>query len=207
MAKYIGPKCKLSRRAGVDLGLKSGVRDHATKCKSEVLPGARAGQRATRPSDFGVMLGTKQRVRRIYGVLERQFRNYYKKAASRKGATGENLMQLLESRLDNIVYRIGFASTRAEARQLVNHKGVLVNGETVNIPSYQVKPEDKISVREKCKKQGRIQAAMELAQQRGIDDWITVDSKEFSGVYKFIPALTDLPPDLNVNLIVEYYSK
>ena len=206
MARYIGPKCKLSRREGVDLGLKSGVRAHEDKCRSEKSPGQH-GDRRGRLSDYGLQLREKQKVRRMYGVLERQFRNYYKQAARRKGATGENLLQLLECRLDNVVYRMGFGSTRAEARQLVSHKGIAVNGQTVNIASYQVSPGDVVSVREKAKNQLRINSAIELAEQRGFASWIEVDAKKKEGVFKSVPERIDLPSDLNENLIVELYSK
>lgn len=206
MARYLGPKCKLSRREGTDLLLKSGVRALETKCKVETIPGQH-GARRGRLSDYGVQLREKQKVRRIYGILERQFSNYYKEAARRKGATGENLLQLLESRLDNVVYRIGFGSTRAEARQLVSHSSVLVNGSAVNIPSYQVQAGDVISLREKAKKQLRVQSAMALAAQRGETDWIEVNSDKLEGVFKSVPDRQDLSSEINENLIVELYSK
>ncbi len=206
MARYIGPKCKLSRREGTDLFLKSGVRPLESKCKLDTPPGYK-GQRKARPTDYGLQLREKQKVKRIYGVLERQFRNYYKKAASRKGATGEMLLQLLERRLDNVVYRMGFGSTRAETRQLVSHKAILVNGRICNIPSYQVQPGDVIAIVEKSKKQLRIQAAIEICQQKGFAEWIDVDVKKMEGVFKACPERADLPPDINENLIVELYSK
>lgn len=206
MARYLGPKCKLSRREGTDLLLKSGVRDHKSKCKSEKQPGQH-GDKRPRLSDYGVQLREKQKIRRLYGVLEKQFRNYYKKAASQKGGTGENLMGLLESRLDNVVYRMGFASTRAEARQLVAHKAILVNEQVVNIASYLVKPGDVVSVRQKAKKQGRIQAAAALSEQRASCDWLTVDMGAFKGTFATLPTLNDLSADYNVNLVVEFYSK
>lgn len=206
MARYIGPKCKLSRREGTDLQLKSGVRSLDSKCKPESAPGQH-GARRGRLSDYGVQLREKQKVRRIYGVLEKQFRNYYKEAARLKGATGENLLQLLESRLDNVVYRMGFGSTRAESRQLVAHKGILVNGSVVNIPSYQVTPGDVVSVREKAKKQLRIQAALSIAEQRGEQVWIDVNSEKLEGTFKAKPERADLPSEINENLIVELYSK
>ena len=205
MARYIGPTCKLSRREGVDLQLKSNVRPFESKCKAETAPGQH-GLRRGRLSDYGVQLREKQKVRRMYGVLEKQFRKYYKEAARRKGATGENLLQLLESRLDNVVYRIGFGSTRAESRQLVSHKSILVNGETVNIPSYQLKVDDVISVREKSKNQLRIKNSMELATQREVE-WVEVNASKMEGVLKRIPDRDDLPPDINESLIVELYSK
>lgn len=206
MARYIGPKCKLSRREGVDLGLKSGVRAHEDKCRSEKNPGQH-GERRGRLSDYGVQLREKQKVRRIYGVLEKQFRNYYKQAARQKGSTGENLLQLLEQRLDNVVYRMGFGSTRAEARQLVSHKAIMVNGQTVNVASYRVAPGDIVSVREKAKNQLRISSAMELAEQRGFAPWVEVDANKKEGTFKSVPERMDLPSDLNENLIVELYSK
>lgn len=206
MAKYRGPKCKLSRREGTDLQLKSGVRDHKSKCRSEVAPGQH-GARRGRLSEYGGQLRAKQVIRRIYGVLERPFRNYYKKAARKKGSSGEVLLQLLESRLDNVVYRMGFGSTRAEARQLVNHKSIAVNDKIVNIASYSVAPGDVVSVREKAKKQARIVAALELAQQRSIPEWIEVDVKEMKGTFKAIPERSELPKELNEQLVVELYSK
>jgi small subunit ribosomal protein S4 len=206
MARYIGPKCKLSRREGTDLFLKSGARALDSKCKLEQAPGQH-GQRRGRLSDYGTQLREKQKVRRIYGVLERQFSGYYKLAASQKGATGENLLQLLECRLDNVVYRIGFGATRAESRQLVSHKSITVNGQTVNIPSYQVKAGDVVAVREKSKNQLRIAQALDLAAQRGRAEWIEVDAEKKSGVFKNVPARSDLSADINESLIVELYSK
>jgi len=206
MARYLGPKCKLSRREGIDLYLKSGVRDHKSKCKSEKQPGQH-GDKKPRLSDYGVQLREKQKIRRLYGVLEKQFRNYYKKASSKKGSTGENLMILLESRLDNVVYRMGFASTRAEARQLVSHKAILVNEQLVNIASYLLQPGDVISIRQKAKNQGRVQAAIALSEQRASCDWLTVDSSAFKGTFNTPPTLQDLSSDYNVNLVVELYSK
>jgi len=206
MARYRGPKLKLARREGTDLFLKSGVRSIESKCKIETPPGQHGAARS-RLSDYGVQLREKQKVRRIYGVLERQFRLYYKEAARRKGATGENLLRLLECRLDNVVYRMGFGATRQESRQLVSHKAILVNGEIVNIPSYIVTAEDVISVREKAKKQDRIKAAMELAGHREAPVWIEVDEKKLEGVFKSVPERTDLPAEINENLIVELYSK
>ena len=206
MARYIGPKCKLSRREGTDLFLKSGVRPLESKCKLEVPPGG-APARRPRTSDYGLQLREKQKLRRMYGVLERQFRNYYKKAAQRKGSTGENLLQLLEGRLDNTVYRMGFASTRAEARQLVSHKGIEVNGSVVNIPSYQVDGGDVISVREKAKKQLRIKSSLEIAGQMGFPEWVDVDASKMVGTLKNLPEREDILPDINENLVVELYSK
>jgi small subunit ribosomal protein S4 len=206
MARYLGPTCKLARREGTDLFLKSGVRALDSKCKAESIPGVH-GARRGRLSDYGVQLREKQKVRRLYGVLEKQFRNYYKKAAKQKGATGENLLQMLEGRLDNVVYRIGFGATRAESRQLVSHGSILVNDKVVNIASYQVQAGDVISVREKAKKQLRIQSAMSLATQRGHVDWIDVSEANFQGTYKSSPERADLPSEINESLIVELYSK
>ncbi|MBN2886849.1 MAG: 30S ribosomal protein S4 [Chromatiaceae bacterium] len=206
MARYTGPTCKLARREGTDLALKSRARALDTKCNLEKQPG-QTSDRRRRLSDYGVQLREKQKVRRIYGVLERQFRNYYKKAARTKGATGENLLRLLERRLDNVVYRMGFGATRAEARQLVSHKGILVNGRVVNIASYQVDVDDEIEVREPAKKQVRVQNALALAEQYGFVDWIEVDTKALKGVFKRIPDRSDLPADINESLIVELYSK
>lgn len=206
MARYIGPRCKLSRREGTDLFLTSGVRPIDSKCKIETAPGQH-GQRRGRLSDYGVQLREKQKVRRIYGVLEKQFRNYYKEAARLKGATGENLLQLLETRLDNVVYRMGFGSTRAESRQLVAHKAVLVNGKVVNIPSYQVQTGDVIAMREKAKKQLRIQSSLGVAAQRGEVEWVEVNASKMEGTFKRVPDRVDLPAEINENLIVELYSK
>jgi len=206
MARYLGPKCKLARREGTDLFLKSGVRPLESKCKAETIPGQH-GARRGRLSDYGVQLREKQKVRRMYGVLERQFASYYKEAARLKGSTGENLLQLLECRLDNVVYRVGFGSTRAESRQLVSHKSILVNGAVVNVPSYQVAPGDVVSVRPKAKEQLRIKSALELAGQRTAVEWITVDSTKQEGQFTRKPDRADLSQDINENLIVELYSK
>ncbi|MBA3980897.1 MAG: 30S ribosomal protein S4 [Alcanivorax sp.] len=208
MARYIGPKCKLSRREGTDLFLKSGIRPLDSKCKAEQAPGqAAASRRMGRLSDYGVQLREKQKVRRMYGVLEKQFRSYYKKAARSRGATGEVLLQLLEGRLDNVVYRMGFGATRSEARQLVSHRAILVNGQIVNVASYQVRPGDVVSVREQAKNQLRVKNAMDLAQQRGFASWIEVDEKKLEGTLKALPERIDLPAEINENLIVELYSK
>lgn len=206
MARYIGPKCKLSRREGVDLGLKSSARSLESKCNIERAPGQHGAKRA-RLSDYGLQLREKQKLRRIYGVLERQFKRYYEEAARRKGSTGENLLKLLESRLDNVVYRMGFGATRAEARQLVSHKAILVNGAATNVPSYAVKSEDVISVREKSRNQTRIQQSLALAQSRGFAEWLDVDASKMSGVFKRVPDRGDLPADINEALVVELYSK
>ncbi len=206
MARYLGPRCKLSRREGADLSLISGVRGLDTKCKLDVAPGMH-GARRGRSTEYGGQLREKQKVRRIYGIMERQFRNYFKKAARLKGSTGENLLKLLECRLDNVVYRMGFGSTRAEARQLVNHRAILVNGKSVNIPSLMVAPGDVVSIRPRSKQQLRIQGAMTLAQSKAACSWIEVDTNELSGVFKSIPERSDLPTDIYEKLIVELYSK
>lgn len=206
MARYIGPKCKLARREGADLFLKSARRSLDSKCKLEQAPGQH-GAKAPRLSDFGVHLREKQKIRRIYGVLERQFRRYFEEASLRKGSTGENLLKILECRLDNVVYRMGFASTRAEARQLVSHKAIVVNGGVVNIPSFSVKAGDVVCVREKAKKQVRVQEALNLAEGIGFPSWVQVDSKKMEGVFKNMPERSDLSSDINEALVVEYYSK
>ena len=207
MARYVGPKCKLARREGTDLFLKSGVKPLENKCKFQVPPGGIKGERRPRLSDYGLQLREKQKLRRMYGILERQFGNYYEEAARRTGATGENLLKLLECRLDNVVYRMGFAATRAEARQLVSHKAITVNGQAVTIASYQVKAGDIVQVREKARKQLRIQSALNVAQQVGLPEWVEVNDKEFRGVFKSAPGRDDILPDINENLVVELYSK
>ena len=206
MARYIGPKLKLARREGTDLYHKSGVRPIDSKCRIDNPPGEH-GARRTRLSDYAIQLREKQKVRRIYGVLEKQFRNYYKKADRQKGATGENLLKLLESRLDNVVYRMGFGSTRSEARQLVSHKAIVVNGQSVNIPSFQVSPEDVVAVAEKSRGQLRIQSALQVAGQRAPVEWVDVDATKMEGVFKRHPDREELPAEINENLIVELYSK
>lgn len=206
MAKYTGPTCKLARREGVDLSLKSGIRALDSKCKLEVAPGQHGAKRG-RLSTYGVMMREKQKLRRIYGILERQFRRIFTMAAKLRGSTGDNLIRLLESRLDNVVYRMGFASTRAEARQLVNHRGITVNGKSVNIPSYVVSAGDVIEVREKSKSQLRVQAALEAAQQLGFPDWVDVDVKAVKGTVKQLPSADDVKLSVNPNLVVELYSR
>ena len=208
MARYIGPKCRLCRREGTKLFLK-GEKCFTSKCAIENRPNPPGvhGQRRTRLSDYAVQLREKQKLRRTYGVLENQFRNYYKEAARLKGSTGENLLQLLESRLDNVVYRMGFAASRDEARQLVRHKGIEVNGHKVNVPSYHVKASDVVAVTEKSRNQGRVQNALEVAQQRGFSDWVDVDVKKMTGTFKAAPERSELPPDINEHLVVELYSK
>lgn len=206
MARYLGPRCKLSRRERSDLSLLSGVRSLDTKCKLETAPGVH-GARRGRATEYGGQLREKQKVRRIYGIMERQFRNYFKKAARLKGSTGENLLKLLECRLDNVVYRMGFGSTRAEARQLVSHRAILVNGKSVNIPSLMLNPGDVVSIRPKSKQQLRIQGAIALSQSRPSCGWVEVDANELSGVFKNLPERSDLPTDIYEKLIVELYSK
>ena len=206
MARYLGPKCKLSRREGTDLMHKSRARALDSKCKLEKIPGQH-GDRKGRLSDYGVQLREKQKLRRIYGVLERQFNKYYVEASRLRGSTGENLLKLLECRLDNVVYRMGFGTTRAEARQLVSHRAVQINGKIVNIPSYQVKAADVITVREGAAKQSRIQDALTLAEQFGFPEWLEVDAKKMRGVFNSVPARSDLSQDINESLVVELYSK
>ena len=207
MARYLGPKCKLARREGTDLFLKSPARSIESKCRFENGPPGQHGQRRGRLSDYGLQLREKQKLRRMYGILEKQFRNYYKLAARRKGSTGENLLQLLECRLDNVAYRMGFGVTRAEARQLVSHKGVKVNDKVVNIPSYQVNAGDKVTLTEKAAKQLRVQSAMDIAEQLGHAEWLDVNPKKFEGLFKSAPDRSDLPAEINEQLIVELYSK
>ncbi|MDA0978667.1 MAG: 30S ribosomal protein S4 [Proteobacteria bacterium] len=206
MARYLGPKLKLSRREGTDLFLKSGVRPLESKCRAEHPPGMH-GQKRARHSDYAIQLREKQKVRRIYGVLEKQFRNYYKKADRQKGATGMNLLRILERRLDNVVYRMGFGSTRAECRQLVSHKSILVNGQLINIPSYQVEAGDVIAVREKSRNQLRIQGALTLAANRAPVPWVEVNADKMEGTFKAYPERDELSQEINENLIVELYSK
>jgi small subunit ribosomal protein S4 len=206
VARYIGPKCKLSRREGTDLFLKSARRGLDTKCKIESRPGQH-GAKQTRVSEYGVQLREKQKIRRIYGVLERQFRGYFAEAERRKGATGENLLQLLESRLDNNVYRMGFGSTRAEARQLVSHGAVLVNGKAVNIPSYLLRANDVVTLKEKAAKQLRVQDSLKLAESNGFPSWVEVDVKKVSAVFKAAPDRSEFGADINEQLVVELYSK
>jgi small subunit ribosomal protein S4 len=206
MARYLGPTCKLSRREGTDLFLKSRGKSLEGKCKLDQRPGQH-GTKRTRNSDYAMQLRAKQRLRRIYGVLERQFSNYYKIADLKKGATGENLLNLLESRMDNVIYRMGFASTRAEARQLVSHKAFLVNGAAINVPSYQLSPGDVISVKEKAQKQQRIIDALAVTEQYGFPSWVEVNSKTMTGTFTSLPDRADLGSDINEQLVVELYSK
>ena len=210
MARYLGPKLKLACREGADLSLKSPARALDSKCKLEQKPGQHgaAGMKKGRLSDYATQLREKQKVKRIYGLLERQFRNYYKKASTKKGNTGENLLQLLETRLDNVVYRMGFAVTRPAARQLVSHRGVTVNGKPVNLPSYAVKAGDAIALSERAQKQLRVQESVTVAQQMDLSPaWVEVDAKKFAGVFKAVPDRAELPADINEALIVELYSK
>ena len=205
MARYTGPRCKLSKRAGTDLGL-TGIRSADSKCKLDTPPGQH-GSRKGRLSNYGAMLAEKQKLRRSYGLLEKQFKRFFKIASRLRGSTGSNLIQMLERRLDNVVYRMGYASTRAEARQLVNHGAVLVNGHRVDIPSYLINADDVIEIREKSKKQLRIQAAIENAKQLGFPDWVDVDVNKLQGTFKYVPERSDIQLDINENLIVEYYSR
>lgn len=206
MARYLGPTCRVSRRLGTDLGLKSRVRDLDSKCKLTTPPGSH-GTKRTRETGYGLQLREKQKIRYMYGILERQFRRYYAEASRRKGATGEILLKILECRLDNVVYRFGFGTTRAESRQLVRHKAVLVNGKTVNIPSYQVNAGDVIEIRERSKTQTRIQDSLKLAEGSGFPEWVSVDTAKMTGVFKRVPDRSDLPAELNEQLVVELYSK
>lgn len=206
MARYLGPSCKLSRREGTDLFLKSRGKSLEGKCKLDQRPGQHGAKR-TRNSDYALQLRAKQRLRRIYGVLEKQFRNYYKAADLQKGATGQNLLNFLESRLDNVVYRMGYASTRAEARQLVSHKSIVVNDQLINIPSYQVSAGDSIKIREKSKSQQRIKDSLTVAEQYGFPNWVEVNSKDMSGVFKSVPDRIELGAEINEQLVVELYSK
>jgi len=206
MARYLGPKCKLSRREGTDLFLKSRARSIDSKCHIDKIPGDK-GTRQKRLSDYALQLREKQKLRRIYGILEKQFRSYYKEAARRKGSTGENLLSILECRLDNVVYRMGFGVTRNEARQLVSHKSILVNGKSVNIPSYQLAPSDVISIREKSKKQVRIQDSLAIAEQLTFPEWLDVNIKAMEGTFKSVPERNELPAEINEQLVVELYSK
>lgn len=206
MARYIGPKCKLSRRAGTDLLLKSRARSLDTKCKLETRPGQH-GAVKPRLSDYALQLREKQKLKQMYGVLEKQFRNYYKKASSKKGSTGLLLLQLLETRLDNVVYRMGFGRTRAECRQLVGHKSISVNGKVVNIASYQVQVGDVVEVREKSRNQTRVAESLSIAAQAGMPDWVDVDEKGLKGTFKAVPTRDQILPDINEQLVVELYSK
>lgn len=207
MARYTGPKAKLSRREGTDLFLKSARRSLDSKCKADSKPGQHGRISGQRTSDYGLQLREKQKVKRMYGVLERQFRRYFAEASRLKGNTGERLLALLESRLDNVVYRMGIASTRAEARQLVGHRAIQVNGRTLNIPSAVVKPNDVISVREGARKQARIVDALNLAEQSGFPSWVSVDKNKMEGTFKALPERSDIAGDINESLIVELYSR
>jgi small subunit ribosomal protein S4 len=207
VARYIGPKAKLSRREGTDLFLKSARRSLDSKCKLDVKPGQHGVKSGARTSDYGNQLREKQKVKRMYGILERQFRRYFAEAERRKGNTGETLLRLLEARLDNVVYRMGFGSTRAEARQLVSHKALTVNGIVVNIASYQVRAGDVVAIREKSKKQVRIMESLALAEQIGLASWVSVDAKKMEGTFKSMPDRSEVAMDVNESLIVELYSR
>jgi small subunit ribosomal protein S4 len=197
VARYIGPKAKLSRREGTDLFLKSARRSLDSKCKVDTKPGQHGRISGQRTSDYGLQLREKQKVKRMYGVLERQFRRYFAEASRKRGNTGEQLLALLESRLDNVVYRMGLASTRAEARQLVSHRAIQVNGITLDVPSALVKPNDVVSVREKAKKQARIQDSLNLAEQNGFPSWVSIDKTKMEGVLKSLPERSDIAADIN----------
>lgn len=207
MARYTGPRCRLSRREGIDLMLTSRTRPLDSKCKLDTPPGQHGQRRQRRLSDYALQLREKQKLRRMYGVLERQFRNYYKKAARQRGATGENLFRLLECRLDNVAYRMGFGATRAESRQLVNHRAVMVNGRCVDVPSYQVNLADVVSIRDRARKQQRIQDSLTLMEQYGFPGWVEVDTTKMQGTLRALPERDDLPADVNEQLVVELYSK
>jgi small subunit ribosomal protein S4 len=207
VARYLGPKAKLARREGTDLYLKSARRAISDKSKFETKPGQHGRTSGQRTSDFGIQLREKQKVKRMYGVLERQFRRYFAEAERRKGNTGANLLFILESRLDNVVYRMGFGSTRAEARQLVSHQAILVNGKSVNIPSYLVKAGDVIGLREKSKKQLRVIDAVKLAESIGMPGWVQVDAAKLEGVFKKVPDRDEFGAEINESLIVELYSR
>lgn len=207
MARYTGPRCKLMRREGQDLSLISSRKSVDAKCKLNSTPGQHGGKGTGKLSNFGIQLREKQKIRRIYGILERQFRKYFAEAVRRKGSTGDNMLKLLESRLDNVVYRMGFGSTRREARQLVSHKAIMVNGESVNIPSYQVKSGDVVSILPRSQKQVRIQEALSLVEQVGFPAWVEVNSKKMEGLFKAVPERSELSSDINEQLVVEFYSK
>ena len=207
MARYTGPKAKLSRREGTDLFLKSARRSLDSKSKADTKPGQHGRTSGQRTSDYGLQLREKQKVKRMYGVLERQFRRYFAEASRKRGNTGELLLSLLESRLDNVVYRMGLASTRAEARQLVSHRAILVNGSILNVPSAHIKPNDVISVKESAKKQARIEDALNLAEQHGFPSWVSVDKNKKEGVFKSPPDRSEIAGDINESLIVELYSR
>lgn len=207
MARYIGPKCKLSRREGTDLFLKSARRSLDSKCKLDSKPGQHGRTSGARLSDYGLQLREKQKLKRMYGVLEKQFRKYFAEAERRRGNTGETLIQLLESRLDNVVYRMGFGSTRAEARQLVSHRAIEVNGRTANVPSMMINAGDVVAVREKAKGQSRIKESMDLASGIGLPQWVEVDTNKLSGVFKQVPDRSDVARDVNESMVVELYSR
>ena len=207
MARYTGPRCKLSRREGTDLFLKSSRRALDSKCKLDSRPGQHGRTSGARTSDYGKQLREKQKVKRTYGVLERQFRRYFAEAERRKGNTGETLLQLLECRLDNVVYRMGFGSTRAEARQLISHKSILVNGRVLNIPSAQIRSGDVVAVREKSRTQARIHDSLNLADQTGFPDWVSVDKAKMEGIFRQVPDRSEISADINESLVVELYSR
>ncbi|MDN3988160.1 30S ribosomal protein S4 [Zwartia vadi] len=207
MARYTGPKCKLSRREGIDLFLKSARRSLESKCKLDSKPGQHGRTSGARTSDYGLQLREKQKLKRMYGIMEKQFRKYFAEAERQKGNTGEKLIQLLESRLDNVVYRMGFGSTRAEARQLVSHRAIELNGRTADIPSMLIKSGDVIAIREKSKSQARIREAVDLASGNGFPQWVEVDTTKLVGTFKQVPDRADVARDINESMVVELYSR
>ena len=207
MARYLGPKCRIMRSLGMDLSLKSRIREIETKCKINNLPGQHGSNKKSRPSDFGLQLKSKQIIRHMYGVLEKQFRNYYITASKKKGKTGEILLQLLECRLDNVIYRMGFGSTRAESRQLIVHNSIEVNNKVVSIPSFQISPKDKINITKKSMKQIRIKNSLKIAEEIGFPKWVSVETNKMEGMFLNIPDRSDLSPEINEQLVIELYSK
>lgn len=207
MARYLGPKCRIMRSLGMDLSLKSRIRDIESKCKINNLPGQHGANKKSRPSDFGIQLKSKQIIRNMYGVLERQFKNYYIKASKKKGKTGEILLQLLECRLDNVVYRMGFGVTRAESRQLISHNSILVNNKIVSIPSFQILPNDIINITKKSSEQIRIKNSLKIAEEIGFPKWVMVEPNKMKGIFLNIPDRSDLSPEINEQLVIELYSK
>jgi small subunit ribosomal protein S4 len=207
MARYLGPKCRIMRSLGMDLSLKSRIREIETKCKINNLPGQHGSNKKSRPSDFGLQLKSKQIIRNMYGILEKQFKNYYIKASKKKGKTGEILLQLLECRLDNVVYRMGFGSTRAESRQLIVHNSIEVNNKIVSIPSFQVSKNDMINISKKSLKQIRIKNSLKIAEEIGFPKWVKVESSKMQGIFFNVPDRSDLSPEINEQLVIELYSK
>lgn len=207
MARYLGPKCRVMRSLGMDLSLKSRIREIETKCKINNMPGQHGANKKSRPSDFGLQLKSKQIIRNMYGVLEKQFKNYYTRASKKKGKTGEILLKLLECRLDNVVYRMGFGSTRAESRQLISHHAIEVNNKIISIPSFQISENDKINITKKAMKQIRIKNSLKVAEEIGFPKWVRVETDKMEGVFLNIPDRSDLSPEINEQLVIELYSK